>query len=67
MMSDFCYLIMVLGKISTQISHTLKYLNQKFLSKLKIPHFFENCICELFIARLRKQNLDQILEMWDLS
>ena len=58
---------MVVGKISTKISHTFKCLNQKFLSRLKIAHFFENCICELFIARLRKQNLNQILEMWDLS
>ena len=58
---------MVSGKISAKISRTFKCLNQKILPKLKIPHFFENCICELFIARLRKQNLNQILEMWDLS
>ena len=58
---------MVLGKISTKISHTFKCLDQKILPRLKIPHFFENCICELFIARLYKQNLNQILEMWDLS
>ena len=46
--------------MSTKISHTFKCLKEKILSKLKIP-------CELFIARLRKQYLNQIVEMWDLS
>ena len=58
---------MVLGKISTKIAHTFKSLNQKILPKLKNSTFFENCICELFKAKSRKQNLNQILELWDLS
>ena len=60
--------MMVLGKISIKIAHTFKSLNQKILPKLKkFDIFFENCVCELFKARLRKQNLNQILELWDLS
>ena len=53
--------------ISTKISHDFKCLNRKILLKVKIRRFIRNCICEPFIVILRKQNLNEILEMLDFS
>ena len=43
---------MILGKISTKVCHTFKCLNQKFLSKSKIPHIFRKLYLRTFYSQI---------------